>query len=691
MKTSRSSGPVQRFDPEPAGQELDGPVAKEVRDARRDVPEPVPDLGPDPLDLGQVLDRGQPLVQVEPQVDLREVVLGHADIGLEVDLRLDLFDGLALLLADRLVEQVHEIFVADRLHRPALPVAEEVAGAADLEVLGRQPEPRAQLGELLEGLEALLGERRELRERRDEEIGRRLAGGAAHPAAQLVELGQPEEVRPVDDEGVDERDVDAVLDDRRRDEDVVLAGDEGHHPLLEDGAGHPAVDGDDPGLGDELFHETGHLVDVLDAVVDVVDLPAAVELLADGRGHELGVPGRHDGVDGQPVPGRRLDQADVAEPGQRHVEGPRDGRRRQGQDVDIRPEALDLLLVADAEPLLLVDDEEPEVLEDDVLGQDPVGADEDIDEPLSEVLEDGLLLGPGLEPGQPLDAHREEDHPGLERLEVLARQDRGRAEDGHLLPVHDGLEGGPHRDLGLPVADVAAEQAVHGRFGLHVLDDLADGLELVLRLLELEDLLELRSPGALGAEGDAPDRLPPGVELEELPGDGLDGLPGPGLGLLPGDRAQLVEGRHDVADLGELLDEIQVLDGHEELVVVAVEDLDELPALPVHLDPLQAVEDADPVIRMDDEIAALEVLELGEEGLPRNAADEDLLLGEDVPLGEDDDLRPRIGESFVQVAEEEADLAAPRHGERDRTDSTAGMPLSASRAASLCRVPWFER
>ena len=70
-------------------------------------------------------------------------------------------------------------------------------------------------------------------------------------------------------------------------------------------------------------------------------------------------------------------------------------------------------------------------------------------------------------------------------------------------------------------------------------------------------------------------------------------------------------------DLGEFLDEVQVLDGNEEPVVVAVEDLDELPVLPVDLDPLQAVKDADPVIRVDDVIAALEVLELGEEGLPR--------------------------------------------------------------------------
>ena len=35
-------------------------------------------------------------------------------------------------------------------------------------------------------------------------------------------------------------------------------------------------------LGDELFHEVGNLVDVLDSVMDVVDLTAAVEFLADG-------------------------------------------------------------------------------------------------------------------------------------------------------------------------------------------------------------------------------------------------------------------------------------------------------------------------------------------------------------------------------------------------------------------------
>ena len=42
-------------------------------------------------------------------------------------------------------------------------------------------------------------------------------------AAELVELGQPERVRPVDDDRVGVRDVQPRLDDRRADEDVGLA------------------------------------------------------------------------------------------------------------------------------------------------------------------------------------------------------------------------------------------------------------------------------------------------------------------------------------------------------------------------------------------------------------------------------------------------------------------------------------
>ena len=60
------------------------------------------------------------------------------------------------------------------------------------------------------------------------------------------------------------------------------------------------------------------------------------------------------------------------------------------------------------------------------------------------------------------------------RAEVLLGEDRRRHEHRDLLAVVDRLERGPHRQLGLAVADVAAEQPVHRPRALHVVLDLGD-------------------------------------------------------------------------------------------------------------------------------------------------------------------------------------------------------------------------
>ena len=127
-------------------------------------------------------------------------------------------DLLALELADGLLEQLHVQVEADRLDVPALLAAEQVAGAADLEVERGDAEAAAEVAELAgsppaasarSGDSDVLG--------RNQQVGVRAAVGAAHAAAQLVELRQPVPVGAVDDDRVHVRDVEPVLDDRRRD------------------------------------------------------------------------------------------------------------------------------------------------------------------------------------------------------------------------------------------------------------------------------------------------------------------------------------------------------------------------------------------------------------------------------------------------------------------------------------------
>ena len=137
--------------------------------------------------------------------------------------------------------------------------------------------------------------------RRDDEVAVRALLAPADAPAELVELRQAEEVGAVDDHRVRARDVEAALDDRRRDEHVVAAVDEVEHRLFERRLAHlPVGDGDARG-GDELLQVLRLLVEPVDAVVDVEALPAARELARHRLAHDLVVPPRDDRPHGAPV------------------------------------------------------------------------------------------------------------------------------------------------------------------------------------------------------------------------------------------------------------------------------------------------------------------------------------------------------------------------------------------------------
>ena len=99
--------------------------------------------------------------------------------------------------------------------------------------------------------------------RRVEEVGVRALAAAADPAAQLVQLGQAEQVGALDDQRVGVGDVEAGLDDRGADQDVELLLPEVDHDLLELVLVHLAVRDRDPRLGDQLAQPRRGLVDRL--------------------------------------------------------------------------------------------------------------------------------------------------------------------------------------------------------------------------------------------------------------------------------------------------------------------------------------------------------------------------------------------------------------------------------------------
>ena len=148
-----------------------------------------------------------------------------------------------------------------------------------------------------------------------EQVGVGLVFEPTDAAAELVELRKAEAVGALDEDRVAVGDVEAALDDRRADEHVVAARDKvGHDPFQFLVVHLPVADGDAE-VGQELAQATRHQIDRQDAVVQVEDLAAAANLVADRVDHELFVVGAHNGLNGMAVGGRRFDDAEVPRAG----------------------------------------------------------------------------------------------------------------------------------------------------------------------------------------------------------------------------------------------------------------------------------------------------------------------------------------------------------------------------------------
>ena len=334
-------------------------------------------------------------------------------------------------------------------------------------------------------------------------------------------------------DGVGVRQVQPRLDDGGADQDVRPP----LHEVVHDGGQlllvHAPVPDGHLGLRRQPLDAVGPLVDGADAVVQEEHLPAPVELPQQCLLHHAFAVVAHKGADRLALLRRRVHRGHVADAGQGHREGARNGRGGQREDIHLPPQFLEPLLVDDAEPLLVIDDHEPQLAEVHVLLQHPVRADDDVDDAVPQRLQRCHLLLMRAEAAQHLDAHRVRAEPVGEGRVVLLREDRCWAEHRHLQPVLHSLEGGTHGDLRLAVPHVAADQVVHGVRRLHRLLHGVDGLELIAGLRVGEGVLHLVLPQRVRREGVAGEHLPRGVQRDELTGHLASGALCPLLGPRP--------------------------------------------------------------------------------------------------------------------------------------------------------------
>ena len=335
-----------------------------------------------------------------------------------------------------------------------------------------------------------------------------------------MELGKTELVGVLHDEGVDVRDIDAGLDDRRADKHLDPALDHIVHDAGELFLVHFAVRHADGNTAAELLLQPQRrMLDVFHPVMEIVHLPAADKLAPDGVAHGLFVLLHHERLYGLAVARRLLDGGHAAQAGERHVECARDRRGRERQHIDALRHFLELFLVRHAEALLLVHDEKAEIPEGDALLQQTVRADQKIDAARERLFENVLFLAGRTVPGKERDLDRVAEKAAHCGLVMLAGEHRGGHEDRALLAVENALHGRAQRDLRFAVADVAAEQAVHRHRLFHIGLDLLNAPELIVRFGVAERLFKLRLPRAVRRKGVARRAGARGIELCKLGGE----------------------------------------------------------------------------------------------------------------------------------------------------------------------------
>ncbi len=140
---------------------------------------------------------------------------------------------LALQPRHRLAQELAIQLETDAYDVPALFGAEQVAGAAQLQIAHRDAEAGAELVVLPQGREALPGDVEQVRVPVEQQVRVGLVLETPDAPAQLVKLREPETVRALDDDRVAVRDIEAALDDRGADEHLVRAGHEVRHHALQ--------------------------------------------------------------------------------------------------------------------------------------------------------------------------------------------------------------------------------------------------------------------------------------------------------------------------------------------------------------------------------------------------------------------------------------------------------------------------
>ena len=330
-----------------------------------------------------------------------------------------------------------------------------------------------------------------------------LVRAAADASAQLVQLGEAETFGVLDDHDGGVGNVDADFDDGGGDEDLRFVVPEGLHDSVLFFAGEAAVEQAELELGKDFFGKAFVFFHggfqfqfrFFDDRIDDVALAAGGDFAAERFPHagEMRF-GGHVGFDGSSARGKFVENGNVKIAVERERKRARDGRG--GENENVRRVAVgggfvhELFALENTETVLLVNCGEAEAGEEDVVFDEGMSADDELRFAIGDAIACGGFFGRFQAADEELNliAGFFEDAPRGKI--VLDSENFGGRHQSGLATVFDGDDRGLQRDDGLAAADVALQQAIHGRGLFEICGDFREDAFLRGGGLERQHALE---------------------------------------------------------------------------------------------------------------------------------------------------------------------------------------------------------
>ena len=500
-------------------------------------------------------------------------------------------------------------FKTDLVDKAALLAAQEISRAPDIQIAHGQVEPAPEVREFFDGLQPLSRFARESVDGRNEQVAEGFPVRTPDAPAKLVQLGEAEPVRPIDDDRIGVGYVQAVLDDAGAYEYVESSADKIRHDPFQLAGFHLPVRRSHAYVRGDEAQGVRHFVDIADVVVQKKDLSAPADFVQDGVPDQVLVEGVYFRIDRLPVRRRRGDERQIPGAQQRELKRSGDGRCGKGKRVHFGAQFPQALLDGDPEALLLVDNEQPQVFEPDILRGQPMRTHYNVHAPFRDAPDNLFLLGGGAKTRQHVHMDRIFFQPCGEGFEMLRGQDGRRREDRHLFAILRRLERRPDGDFRFAEPDVSADQPIHGRRRFHIGFYGVCGGGLVRRIFVAERGFHFPLPDRVRRESDPGGFFSLCVERDQVPRNVLDLAFGAGFRPFPLPGTQFGERGRPPVLAGVLVEFVERIDIHVQDVLVPKQHLDGFLLLFPHCDAMQPGEAPDSVIHMDHEIAGREVFQ----------------------------------------------------------------------------------